>query len=112
MESIIIYSNNESKVNKLQIGNTLDTTTRVDNADNNITEMLLSAGVRYMGEETIIVPKGVYKNKTMTTEFLNDVVVENGRTTNEIIVKAKFRTSQAEITRKQAEAADKMLRGL
>jgi len=99
MESIIIYSNNESKVEKLQLGNTSDTTTRVDNADNNVSEMLLNRGIRYMGESDLIIPKGVYKNKTMSTEFLIDVIVKNGRTTNDIKVKAKFRTSQTQITK-------------
>lgn len=99
MESIIIYSNNESKVEKLQLGNTSDTTTRVDNADNNVSEMLLNSGIRYMGESDAIIPKGVYKNKTMSTEFLTDVIVKDGRTTNDIKVKAKFRTSQIQITK-------------
>ncbi|MBK9299762.1 MAG: site-specific DNA-methyltransferase [Bacteroidetes bacterium] len=99
MESIIIYSNNESKVDKLQLGNTSDSTTRVDNADNNVSEMILKAGIKYMGAEDTTIAKGVYKNKTMSTEFLNDVIVENGRTTNDVKVKAKFRTSQTQITK-------------
>jgi adenine-specific DNA-methyltransferase len=99
MESIIIYSNNESKVDKLQLGNTSDSTTRVDNADNNVSEMILKAGIKYMGDEDTTISKGVYKNKTMTTEFLNDVIVKKGRTTNDIKVKAKFRTSQSQITK-------------
>lgn len=97
MESILIYSNNERKVDKLQLGNTSDSTTRVDNADNNVSEMILKKGIRYMGEDDIIIRRGSYKNKTMTTEFLNDVVVKNGRTTNQIKVKAKFRTTQEEL---------------
>ena len=99
MESIIIYSNNESKVDKLQLGNTSDSTTRVDNADNNVSEMILKAGIKYMGDEDTTISKGVYKNKTMTTEFLNDVIVKKGRTTNDVKVKAKFRTSQSQITK-------------
>lgn len=99
MESILIYSNNESKVEKLQLGNTSDTTTRVDNADNNVSEMILKAGIRYMGEDDAVIAQGAYRNKTMTTEFLDDVIVQNGRTQNEVRVKAKFRTSQSEITR-------------
>ena len=99
MESIIIYSNNESKVDKLQLGNTSDSTTRVDNADNNVSEMILKAGIKYMGAEDTTIAKGVYKNKTMSTEFLNDVIVKDGRTTNDVKVKAKFRTSQTQITK-------------
>lgn len=99
MESILIYSSNESKVAKLQLGTLSDTTTRIDNSDNNVTEMVLEAGVRYMGLTDTTITKGVYKNKTMTTEFLDDVNVSNGRTTNRVRIKAKFRTSQKEITR-------------
>jgi adenine-specific DNA-methyltransferase len=99
MESIIIYSNNESKVEKLQLGNTSDSTTRVDNADNNVSEMILKAGIRFMGAADTIIPKGIYKNKTMSTEFLSDVIVKDGRTTNEVKVKAKFRTSQTQISK-------------
>lgn len=99
MESLIIYSNNESKVNKLQIGNISDSTTRIDNADNNFSEMELKSGIRFMGKSEGVITKGIYKNKTMTTEFMNDVVIENGRTTNPAKIKAKFRTSQSEITR-------------
>lgn len=99
MESIIIYSNNESKTGKLQLGSTSDNTTRVDNADNNISEMVLKAGIKYMGANETIITKGVYKNKTMSTEFLNDIVVKNGRTVNDVNVKAKFRTSQTQITK-------------
>jgi adenine-specific DNA-methyltransferase len=97
MESIIIYSNNESKVEKLQLGNTSDSTTRVDNADNNVSEMILKAGIRFMGATNTVIPKGIYKNKTMATEFLSDVIVKDGRTANEVKVKAKFRTSQTQI---------------
>jgi len=99
MESIIIYSNNERKVDKLQLGTTSDSTTRIDNADNNNSEKILKAGIRYMGEENFVIKKGAYKNKTMTTEFLDDVVVKNGRITNDVCVKAKFRTTQTEITK-------------
>ena len=99
MESIIIYSKDETKVGKLQLGNLSDTTTRVDNSDNNFTERILMAGVSYMGDANTTIKKGTYKNKTMTTEFLDDVVVEDGKTTHSVRVKAKFRTSQDEISR-------------
>jgi adenine-specific DNA-methyltransferase len=99
MESIIIYSNNESKVGKLQLGSTSDTTTRVDNASNKVSEMTLEAGIRYMRDGDTTIKRGAYRNKTMTTEFLDDVVIKNGRTVNKVAVKAKFRTTQDEITR-------------
>jgi len=99
MESILIYSNNESNVDKLQLGTTSDSTTRVDNADNKYSIQILKSGIRFMGLTDTVIKKGAYKNKTMTTEFLDDVVIKDGRVSNQIRVKAKFRTSQKEITK-------------
>lgn len=99
MESIIIYAKDESLIDKLQIGNTSDTTTRVDNSDNNVSEALLLKGIRCMGKEEGIIKSGVYQNKTMSTEFLDDVKIKDGRTLNPVRVKAKFRTTKEEIKR-------------
>jgi len=99
MESILIYSTNESRVSKLQIGTTSDTTTRVDNADNKYSVRVLEKGVCYKSLENCTIKAGIYKNKTMQTEFLDDVVVKDGKTVSDVRVKAKFRTSQVEITR-------------
>jgi adenine-specific DNA-methyltransferase len=99
MESILIYSKNENKIGKIQLGKLTDTTTRIDNSDNNIAEMLIPAGIKYMGEENTTIKKGIYKNKTMSTEFLEDVKIEKGLTTNSFKAKTKFRNQQSEINK-------------
>lgn len=99
MEVILIYSKNENKVEKLQIGTTTDTTKRIDNSDNKISEMLIKKGIRYMGSNNTTIQKGVYQNKTMSTEFLEDVEIVDGRVINDFKVKAKFRTKQTELDR-------------
>ncbi|SHH18750.1 adenine-specific DNA-methyltransferase [Flavobacterium micromati] len=99
MEVILIYSKNESNVAKLQIGKTTDTTKRIDNSDNKISEMLINKGIKYMGDANTIIKKGVYQNKTMSTEFLEDVEIKNGRVVNDFKAKAKFRTKQTELER-------------
>lgn len=99
MESILIYSKNESLVPKIQIGNISDKTTRVDNSDNKVSEYLLPANIRCKSISNGVIKKGIYTNKTLSTEYLDDITVEKGRTKNEVRVKAKFRTTEAEILR-------------
>lgn len=99
MESILVYAKDESKVSNLALGSTTDTTKRIDNASNNPSEKIIASGIRYMGAENFIIKKGKYQNKTMSTEFLEDVVVEKGRAKNSFRAIAKFRNTQAEITR-------------
>lgn len=99
MESILVYAKNEKNIEKLQRGIQGDTNTRIDNASNNEVVMEIKAGIRYKGDPNTTINKGVYKNKTMTTEFLDDVIVKDGRTTNSFRAKAKYRNTQSEITR-------------
>lgn len=99
MESILVYAKNEKNIEKLQRGIQGDTNTRIDNASNNEVVMEIKPGVRYKGDPNTTINKGVYKNKTMTTEFLNDVIVKDGRTTNSFRAKAKYRNTQSEISR-------------
>ena len=99
MESILVYAKNERNIEKLQRGMQGDTNTRIDNASNNEVVMEIKAGIRYKGGSNITISKGVYKNKTMTTEFLDDVIVKDGRTTNSFRAKAKYRNTQSEINR-------------
>lgn len=99
MESILIYAKDEKNVSKLQLGTQTDTTTRVDNASNNITIRKINSGIRYMGAENTIIKKGIYQNKTMSTEFLEDVIIKEGRVQNNFTAKAKYRNSQEEITK-------------
>ena len=52
-----------------------------------------------MKADTSEIKAGVYKNKTMDTEYLNDVKIVNNRTIDNIKIKAKFRTTQEEINK-------------
>jgi len=97
MESILVYAKNESNIQKLQLGITSDSTKRIDNADNKFSERTIQAGIRYMGISSCIIQKGKYQNKTMTTEFLDDVIIKDGRTQNSFRAIARYRTSQSEI---------------
>lgn len=99
MESILIYAKDESNIRKLQMGQTTDTTKRIDNADNPYSERTITKGIRFMGEPNYVIKKGKYQNKTMTTEFLQDVVVKDGRTQNDFKAIARYRTSQSEINK-------------
>ena len=100
LEPILVYAKDESQIKKLQLGTQSDKTKRVDNASNKNSTMHIMSGVRYMGaEKDCIIKKGKYQNKTMSTEFLQDVIIRNGRTTNEFDAIAKFRNGQEEITK-------------
>ena len=52
-----------------------------------------------MGDKNSVIKKGIYQNKTMSTEFLQDVYIKNGRVTNDFEAIAKYRNSQEEITK-------------
>ena len=99
MESILVYAKNERNIEKLQRGIQGDTNTRIDNASNNEVVMEIKAGIRYKGNPNTTINKGVYKNKTMTTEFLDNVIVKDGRTINSFRAKAKYRNTQSEVSR-------------
>ena len=100
MENILIYSKNENLVTKLSIDTTSDSTKRVDNASNPISKVKINKGILYRGEESeLIIKKGAYKNRSMVTEFLEDVIIKDYRVQNDFWVKANFRTTQDELTR-------------
>ena len=99
MESILVYAKDEANIGKLQLGGQSDTTKRIDNASNKISEMHIKKGIRYMGSQNHIIKKGIYQNKTMSTEFLDDVIVVDGSVQNDFIARAKFRNRQEELTR-------------
>lgn len=96
MEYILIYGNDKNDLEKLSIEKRSDLNTRIDNAANKSSLRELKKGVRVKADVQLI-KKGVYKNKSMETEYLNDVFVKNGRTQNDITIKAQFRNEQKEI---------------
>lgn len=100
IEPILVYAKDEKNIGKLQRGEQNDTTKRIDNASNKCSTMRIEAGIRYMGlNRDCIIPKGKYQNKTMTTEFLQEVRIVDGRTINAFEAIAKYRNSQEEITK-------------
>lgn len=98
MEYISVYSKNRQLSPKLSIETTSDETTRVDNASNQEAERLIKAGIRVKLDNSIdVIKKGIYKNKTMSTEFLCDVYISKGRTINDFKAIARYRDSQDRI---------------
>lgn len=98
MEYITVFAKNRVKAPKLAIATTTDSTTRVDNASNQASVREIKAGIRVkLASDIMCISKGVYKNKTMSTEFLDDVYIENGRTKNSFRAVAKYRDSQERI---------------
>lgn len=98
MEYVLIYAKNRLNLDKLSLSTPTDSNTRVDNANNQLSERIIKEGIRVKLDPSITtIPAGVYKNKTMSTEFLDDVNVENGRTKNSFRAKAHFRDSQERI---------------
>ena len=99
MESVLVYAKEQKNIGKLQMGVQSDSTKRIDNASNKAVSMKIKAGIRYMGDENSVIKKGIYQNKTLSTEFLQDVYIKNGRVTNDFEAIAKYRNSQEEITK-------------
>lgn len=96
MEYIIVYAKNASNIKKLSIESISDSNKPVVNAGNPISERIIRKGCRVKADTTFI-SKGVYINKTMNIEYLDDVVVKNGRTENDFRCKTSFRTTQENI---------------
>lgn len=94
MEYILIYSKNSNALSKLSIETISDETKKVVNAINKSSERIFKAGVQVKVGKTGIIEKGIYTIKSMQVEYLNDVIYEDGKTTNEVIVRAKFSVSQ------------------
>lgn len=97
MEYVLIVAKNASSMGKLSIDKVSDGTKKVMNISNAEAERVFKAGVEVKGIESGIIPKGLYTVKTMTVEYRDDVIVENGRTVNAVRVVAKFLNTQDRI---------------
>lgn len=98
MEYILAYGRNISKVDNFSLDTRENINTRVDNSSNAISERLFRKGVRVkLSKDVKVIKKGVYRNKTMQTEYLSDVYIKNGRTINELLVRTRFRNNQEQI---------------
>jgi adenine-specific DNA-methyltransferase len=97
MEYVLAYAKNYSELEKLSIEGISDATKKVVNLANPYSERMFPKGVRVkLGNEGVI-PKGVYTIKTMTIEYIDDVKYQNGRTSEQVRVKAQFSVSQDKI---------------
>jgi len=96
MEYIIVCAKCKDKLKRLSIETRSDVNTRVDNQSNIVSERFIKKGIRVKLDDCVI-KAGEYRNKTMTTEYLDDIIVKNGRTTNDFRVKAQFRNDQSGI---------------
>lgn len=95
MEYILIYAKTIENLEKLSIEKRSDLNTRIDNATNSVSEKLIKKGIRVkLPEDVTFIKAGLYKNKTMTTEYLSDVKIKNGRTINDVVIRAQFRNDQ------------------
>ena len=98
IEYIMIYAKDASVLEKLSIEKRSDENTRLDNAGNNISERLIKKGIRVKLPSSVkIIKAGIYKIKTMEVEYLEDVLIDNGRTINDFKIKARFRNNQEQI---------------
>lgn len=95
IEYILVYSKDYSKIEKLSVESLSDSDKPIVNAGNKSTTMLFKKGIRTKTDSSVkIINKGKYQNKSMSVEFLDDVIIENGRTVNEFRATTNFRTSQ------------------
>lgn len=97
MEYVLVYAKKWENLEKLSIEPISDATKKIINLTNQDAIRHFKAGVRVKCGLSGIIPKGVYKIKTMEVEYLNDIIFENGETKNEVDVKAKFSVSQEKI---------------
>jgi len=97
-EYVSVYAKKKELIKKLSIDKISDTTKRVDNASNGISERIIEAGIKCKSITDGVIKKGVYQNKTMNTEFLDDVHVKDGIAQNSFTAKANFRNKQEDIT--------------
>ena len=99
MEYILIYSKNYFKIDKLSIETLSDSDKPIINASNRLSQLTFKSGIRTKTECLSIIKTGLYQNKSMSVEFLDDVLIENGRTINQFRAIANFRTNQEQINK-------------
>lgn len=97
MEYVFIYAKNKEILEKLSIEGTSDSTKKVINISNPESLRLFQKGVRVKGEPNQTIAAGRYTIKTMEVEYLSDVIVVDGKTQNDVEVKARFSVSQEKI---------------
>ena len=97
MEYILVIAKDYNSLNKLSIESISDETKKVINISNNESIRHFKTNVEVKSIENGVIQKGSYTIKTMSIEYLNDVIVKNWHTINEVDVKAKFLNAQDKI---------------
>lgn len=97
MEYVLILAKCKDAMPKLSIEKLSDTTKKVINISNPESVRRFDEGVEVKGVTKGIIPRGTYTIKTMEVTYLDDVVVEEGRTKYPVQVKAKFLNTQDKI---------------
>lgn len=97
MEYVLVYAKKWDNLGKLSIETLSDATKKVVNLTNQESIRHFSKGVRVKCGNSGVIKKGKYTIKTMSVEYLNNVVYENGETINDVDVKAMFSVSQEKI---------------
>lgn len=98
-EYIVVYARDKSKIDKLSIDVLSDSDKPIINSSNKETKRHFEAGLRVKDSNVTVIQKGIYKNKSMEIEYLDDIYVENGRTKNAFDAIARFRNDQTLITK-------------
>ncbi len=97
MEYVLVYAKSYNQLKKLSIETLSDDTKKVVNLTNQESVRHFKSGVKVKCGISGVIKKGVYKVKTMSVEYLDDVFYENGKTTNDVDVRALFSVSQEKI---------------
>ena len=97
MEYVLVYAKSANSLEKLSTETLSDATKKVINISNAECTRHFKSNVRVKIGDKGILPKGRYRIKTMDVEYLQDVQYENGYTTNEVDVVARFSVSQDKI---------------
>ena len=97
MEYVLVYAKSANLLEKLSTETLSDATKKVINISNAECTRHFKSNVRVKIGDNGILPKGRYRIKTMDVEYLQDVHYENGYTTNEVDVVARFSVSQDKI---------------
>lgn len=93
LEYVLVYSKNAGLIKKLSIEQLQDSDKPVINAGNPESERIIRKGCRAKCTQTFI-KAGLYQNKSMTIEYVDDVYIENGITKNDFRCISRFRTTQ------------------
>ncbi len=98
MEYILVYSKVKYNLEKLSISGTSDSTKKVINVSNNESKRIFKKGVRVkLQDDEGIIKAGKYTIRTMSIEYLQDIIYSKGLTCNDVEVIARFSVSQDKI---------------